>query len=447
MPRSHPHRARVLVGNVTPFTAQPRRGPTPWLRCPRCGNVSRASGYRHADGTCVSISQCQRRQEEARTLGTRGWTRIEAGCYDLTVSGEVVAGITNEGTSRNLWHWYARGESGDESTLDTAMANVERIIFQEAQPMTESTTIQTGRVTPPTRSAGVSLKVALFDSLIRHSDPRGRVYLANGIEGLAREVGAHTHEVTHLLNSLQKQSLITFSTRKEGNANVIFGIRLQQRNVTNAVRAANKDEDDRTPTDEAALLAADVALESTTQRINAWMEEPMPEPEPEPEPDSPAQEPSVPGTLLSRGRRPAYRPPAPGQDGEPPIVRALADLLQYESGNMNLRHEAVRERYVARTEAHEHAVKVLNEWRTTPGPMAALHTVPEPEPSKPDLTQYPLLVALTERDAKRRHAVEAVVSLEKAGLVDLGAQVLTAIPDDTEVERQMLDLLAAMGVA
>jgi hypothetical protein len=77
---------------------------------------------------------------------------------------------------------------------------------------------------------------------------------------------------------------------------------------------------------------------------------------------------------------------------------------------------------------------------------------PEPEPDHlPTVllvngSRFPLLVDLLSREGKRHDAMEAAVLLERAGLIDLGAQVVTAIPDNTELEQEVIDYLAEIGV-
>jgi len=60
--------------------------------------------------------------------------------------------------------------------------------------------------------------------------------------------------------------------------------------------------------------------------------------------------------------------------------------------------------------------------------------------------KYPGLLDLLTRESKRRDALEATTLLERAGLIDLATQVVTAIPDNTELEQEVIDYLAEIGV-
>lgn len=79
--------------------------------------------------------------------------------------------------------------------------------------------------------------------------------------------------------------------------------------------------------------------------------------------------------------------------------------------------------------------------------------VPQPEPVRLPVRitalngeKYPGLMDLLTREHKRRDALEATTLLERAGLIDLATQVVTAIPDNTELEQEVIDYLTEIGV-
>jgi hypothetical protein len=68
-----------------------------------------------------------------------------------------------------------------------------------------------------------------------------------------------------------------------------------------------------------------------------------------------------------------------------------------------------------------------------------------PSPINLDPAEYPLIVDLLSRAAKRRQVQEAALMLENAGFIDLATSALTAVPDNTDLEQEVLDLLADHG--
>lgn len=82
------------------------------------------------------------------------------------------------------------------------------------------------------------------------------------------------------------------------------------------------------------------------------------------------------------------------------------------------------------TVTHEEATPVV----TTPEPAA-------PEQAAAPLDGYPLLAELMEREKRRMLAKEASEALERAGLSDLALEALTAIPDDTPLEVEIIRYL------
>jgi hypothetical protein len=82
--------------------------------------------------------------------------------------------------------------------------------------------------------------------------------------------------------------------------------------------------------------------------------------------------------------------------------------------------------------------------RTTPKPVETV------EPALPPIRHLrvalgPLLTDLMARSERRAKVSEAVAALEAAGLDEDALTVLTRIPDDTPLEKEIIDLLTTFG--
>ena len=90
----------------------------------------------------------------------------------------------------------------------------------------------------------------------------------------------------------------------------------------------------------------------------------------------------------------------------------------------------------------------IAEHMTTPGPSSAsgvIHEIHEHENHELRPALGPEITALMTREVKRAKVAEAVVLLEAAGLEDDSIQVQLRIPDDTTLEREVIDLVKAWG--
>lgn len=238
---------------------------------------------------------------------------------------------------------------------------------------------------------------------------------------MAKRLGSDAHNVMHLLYSLKNAGLVSFRENKTGETKTLENIRLTtlglsptrkqwsvEERIANGMfqteafsdtEIANDVAVDGVITkvgnwvfaeDEASVLrdAAMLALEAETNAETALG---ITEPHVEPDGETPTEGVIFDGEVTFSG------PGEPPTESEQALADALAQRISPKIGALNGE-------------------------------------------------KYPGLMDLLTRESKRHDALEATTLLERAGLIDLATQVVTAIPDNTELEQEVIDYLAEIGV-